>query len=516
MKKVLLVVIDALASRVIQPAMDAGRLPHLKALADAGWVDWRSISIFPSITPAATAAIVTGGYPSETGIAGAYFYDRVDENVHYYGDDFWPIMREGFGAFFEDFLVHLNRDQLRIETLYEAVERTGRKAACLNYLWFRGGQTHKVRVPWTLRLVPGVPFSKKIGGPTFLSLGDFVSSRIESTGEKLQGSGGLKHRFGFDDQTTSELLLRLVRSDVFPALTVAYFPDNDYDSHEHGPANAVETVENVDRVLGEVIAARGGIERLLEEAAVIVTGDHSQDDLVHDEDDTEIHLDEVLSNFELAATGANWDSDDQLMVCPNMRSTQIYLREAMGVRRDEVIAALLADPKVDQVMWRTSGDDAGETRYCVATRDRGRLEFWLTQDASSAMARDEYGASWSWSGDLAAVDGEVNGDGVLRFEAYPNAFERIVTGFDWEVSGDIWTTSRPGYEFRRNGTSIHRGGSHGSLHAIDSLSPLIVAGAPRPPDWRQTPRSVDVAPLCRQVLDLPVVHPLGASHVTPP
>src|SRR5688500_16974208 len=99
-KKVLLIVIDALASRVVRPAMEKGRLPNLQALVNAGWVNWNSTAIFPSITPAATAALVTGGYPIQTGIAGAHFYDHDQHRLHYYGDSIWPVLRKGFANFF--------------------------------------------------------------------------------------------------------------------------------------------------------------------------------------------------------------------------------------------------------------------------------------------------------------------------------------------------------------------------------------------------------------------------------
>ncbi|MBW3600155.1 MAG: hypothetical protein KY475_23135, partial [Planctomycetes bacterium] len=222
------------------------------------------------------------------------------------------------------------------------------------------------------------------------------------------------------------------------------------------------------------------------------------------------------SDFECVPAGGAWESDDELMVCPNMRAAQIYVRNYTPQRRDAIVSALLADPHVDQVMWRATADgDPEDNRYFVATSDRGRLEFWVEQreTAGASTAPDEYGAAWSWSGDLATVGGSLDSDGILRFEDYPNAFERIATSFDREVSGDIWTTTRPGFEFRRNATSLHDGGSHGSLHALDSQSPLIVAGFARPADWRQTPRSVDVAPLCRLILDLPKDRPLGSSHL---
>lgn len=62
------------------------------------------VTIFPSITPAATTSIVTGAYPSEHGIAGASWYDQEREEVAYYGDDFWVIARR-FGEFVRDFLI---------------------------------------------------------------------------------------------------------------------------------------------------------------------------------------------------------------------------------------------------------------------------------------------------------------------------------------------------------------------------------------------------------------------------
>jgi predicted AlkP superfamily pyrophosphatase or phosphodiesterase len=52
-----------------------------------------SVSIFPSITPAATTAIVTGAYPAENGIAGRRGTTPERREVAYYGDDFWVIRR---------------------------------------------------------------------------------------------------------------------------------------------------------------------------------------------------------------------------------------------------------------------------------------------------------------------------------------------------------------------------------------------------------------------------------------
>ena len=74
MKKTVLIVVDAFASRVLIPAMNSGRLPNLLALAEAGTLETECVPVFPSITPAATSSIITGQYPSRHDVLGAYWY----------------------------------------------------------------------------------------------------------------------------------------------------------------------------------------------------------------------------------------------------------------------------------------------------------------------------------------------------------------------------------------------------------------------------------------------------------
>src|SRR5690606_28579264 len=137
-KKVLLIVIDAASPWALKPALDAGRLPTLAALAERGSWNWSGTSIFPSITPAATTSIATGHYPIRHGIGGASWYDRDRDELHYYGDDFWLIAQEGFGQFLSDFLEELNGDRMRVPTIFQHVERAGRRATCVNFLVFKG------------------------------------------------------------------------------------------------------------------------------------------------------------------------------------------------------------------------------------------------------------------------------------------------------------------------------------------------------------------------------------------
>lgn len=70
------------------------------------------------------------------------------------------------------------------------------------------------------------------------------------------------------------------------------------------------------------------------------------------------------------------------------------------------------------------------------------------------------------------------------------------------LTGSIWVTARLGYEFQLPKTSIHAaGGSHGSLHHLDSTVPLIVSAAPDALAMLENPRTIDVMPLCMLLLN---------------
>lgn len=255
---------------------------------------------------------------------------------------------------------------------------------------------------------------------------------------------------------------------------------------------------------------------MLSEFCIIITGDHAQSEMVADEETANIKLDKILADFVIAPAGKPWQPGDQLMICPDMRAAQIYFQTITATQLEHVAALLLADPRVDQLIWPAAYSGKGEKGYYVATLDRGRLHFWPGTDGAN-VAVDYYGCPWSWVGNLETVGGELLADNTLVFHNYPNAFERIVGALDCKNSGHLWLTARPGCEFSVKETNIHAGGgSHGSLHALDSLSPLLVAGAPEGIQLPLHPRSVDIAPLCMTVLGLQPPHPMGASLVMPP
>lgn len=496
--KVLLIVVDAASPRVLCPALQTGRLRTLQRLAEAGTMHQGSVTIFPSITPAATTSIITGHYPVAHGIVGASWLDEDRDEIAYYGDDFWVIAREGFGAFVREFLIRLNGDRLKVPTLFEIVEGAGLRAACLNYLVFRGRTPHQVRMPGLLAMLPGMPHRETVMGPSMLSLGDFVEGGL--THPRVRGSRGVFHRFGMDDEATGALLCALMERGL-PDFTVAYFADNDYRSHEVGPHDALPVLDRVDAMLGEAFDQGGGLERVLEDTCVLLTSDHGHCEVLADTKRAVVRLDAVLDGVPQAQLGNGWQEHDLITICPNMRAAQIYLRRKSADLLERVVSRLLPAPGVDQVLWHPRAGGLEEDAY-VAASSRGRLTFRRVPDRPSSV-RDAHGNTWSWTGEASVLDVRTDGTRVA-FGDYPNAFERIAGALDSHYAGDIWVTAKPGCEFEVPGGEAHAGGaSHGALHALDSLSPIVAAGGPVRWSLPEHIRSVDLAALCLDRLGLP-------------
>lgn len=184
------------------------------------------------------------------------------------------------------------------------------------------------------------------------------------------------------------------------------------------------------------------------------------------------------------------------MICANLRAAALYFRRPKRAVLQEAVDRLRRAPTVDQVICPGNHLDAQENGYRVMS-DRGDLRFWRGGDV-----RDVHGNRWGYDGDLAAVGGYLH-DGCLQFEAYPNAFERLAGVLDSEDSGHVWLTAVPGHEFSVPGVRVHAGGgSHGSLHRSDSLSPFITAGVPAGVNLPAEPRLVDVATICQAILSI--------------
>jgi hypothetical protein len=100
---------------------------------------------------------------------------------------------------------------------------------------------------------------------------------------------------------------------------------------------------------------------------------------------------------------------------------------------------------------------------------------WASVDRRGARLRlrpggevtDRRGAGWE-------IDGEPD---VLDAESYPNGLARLWSALTAPHAAEILISADAGYEFTDWGGMTHcPGGSHGSLHAGDSLGPLLLCG----------------------------------------
>lgn len=494
MKRVILIVIDALTGPLLQQEIENGRYPHFQQLQAAGDLREQCTSIFPSITHAALTSIATGKYPVDHGVVGSHWYDLDGEKVVYFSGSPEMVWKKGMGNFVREFLLELNHTYLQAPTIFQQLERQGFETASINFPLYRGDVAHEVTLPTLLKWIQGLPENATLKGPRHLILGDLLPSL---QGIAVEASlSGLAHWFGFRDENTIDLLLQLADRDKFADFTLAYFPENDYRAHDSGPAEAHKHLFDLDALLGSLFEIYGGLDVFLEQFAIVIVGDHSQSETAVDEAEEAINLEEVLHEYQLAEAGQPWCEDDEIMPCPNLRASQLYLKEATPTRIKAIADQLLTEPRMDQVLYRAALTEEGDG-YVVRS-ENGRLRFWRT--AGGGRAHDRYGNAWQWEGDLEVVDGQMNED-MIHFPDYPNAFERIAGALDAATSGQIWSTAKLNHEIMVPHIKLYTGGgSHASLHREDSQPPLLTAGIPDHVTVPTHPRIVDVAGICRACL----------------
>jgi len=154
-------------------------------------------------------------------------------------------------------------------------------------------------------------------------------------------------------------------------------------------------------------------------------------------------------------------------------------RDAM---RASVAVRALAIEGVDLVLWLERDAHDAPREGVLVSPDRGELRF-----APGGSVGDLRGRRWSLEGQLGVLAGEPR-DGRLWAPNYPDALARAWAALTCPTSGDVLISAAPGYEFIDWGRQAHvGGGSHGSLHASDSLGALVLTGValerPEPAQW---------------------------------
>jgi hypothetical protein len=505
----LLIVIDGLGAASLQRAIAAGHAPHIARLVEAGAHFDEAISPFPSLTPVCLATIATGVGPDKHRVPSLGWYNRGRGRFIEYGSSFAATGVEGMWRGVQDVIVDLNHEHLseHVPTIFERVQDAGMEAASINYLVSRGRTRHTMKHDYgPVRALGRRTKVNAIYGPDHLYFGELYGSVrpfIPQLGIKrpLDWGGGVIARH-LIRQTDSQFIL-------------LYLGQHDAASHKSGPDSTQKAIAVADRAVGRCVDTLGGVEEFLDQFGIVICADHGQTHVHH-----HTALEDVFDDVALFRGSRIDDAHDRdLAIIGSNRVAMAYRthqdhRAGDGSRRragtgptDQWIARRAAEcPATDISAWF---DREHREIRVVGGPDRVDAELRIRRDpehgtptvraASTGDASDR----WHVEGDLELLD-IGRDEGTFTYGDYPDALQRLTAAIDCVNTGDVLISAAPGWEFHDIGGGSHTGGSHGSLHIVDSTAPLITAGLDHgaSTEGLHTVRLTDIAPLVSKHLAL--------------
>lgn len=475
--KLVLCVIDAMAPLMLERAIASGAAPTLKALVQRGQYVPDCVAAFPSVTPVCAASIVTGTWQDEHLVPGMNWYHRPEQRYVEYGSSFRAAQRFGLARQLTDTVYNLNGAHLAPETptVFETLDDLGVRTAGTTYLMYRGRHLHEPQRDTTLtRIAAAALMRHPVMGPRELFYADIFASQRTACRSQL-GMPGVR------DQHSGCVGAHLVEHDLFDFLLLS-LPDNDWHSHRVGPEGQLKSIALADEQLARVMAPAGGVDRFLDEHALIVMADHSQAPV-----SASVALHEELAELDVLpprTRNGRHDERPSIAVCPSQRAAMIYVlsESRRSTLRSSVVRRALAIEGVELAMWLERDEHGQPAEAALAAPGVGELRFCPGADAIDAR-----GSGWSLDGELAVLDGASIVDGRLDTPQHPDALARVWAALTCPTSGEVLLSAAPGYEFVDWGGQAHiGGGSHGSLRGEDSLGALVITGVdvPRePPQW---------------------------------
>ena len=469
-KPALLLVLDGIRPDVLRAAIRDGEAPHLGAIVERGDAVWDAVSVFPSITPAATAAIATGEAPARSGIVGHAWYDEHESRVVVYGAMTETVMASGPIRVFHNNVWRMNRDDLHAATLFETLHDRGFDGACVNFPVRRGPHTHPIRMKTVEGYLKGGRYlGPSVEGPKEYFMGDLFYSRDTGfSGRKA--NGGVLRSVGINDDYAARVGAMLLKDRAAP-FNLVYFFKGDSIAHHHGLEAQRRWLATADEYVARIFEAGGGTDRVLDEYAVMALSDHGHAPLLPKNRYVDLRI--IPGQTVSSGVKARFGNGATVVLVPNGRSALLYLRDDVGL-----------DPLVDGLVGRRGVDLAAWIDGDWATVRRPGREVRFRPGAGPA---DPFGRSWDVQGDPLALDVQAS-DGVLRYGDYPDALERLWGCLHSPRCGDVVLSAAPGYTFGEISGGYHTASDHGSLHASDSEVFVLASGVPAPH------RITDVAP----------------------
>ena len=474
----LAILVDGARPDVIARLVAAGEMPVMKrTFFDPGGFR-HATSVFPSVSGPAHLPILTGAHPGRANLPGIRWAERPG--------------RLGFLGRTRSYMAPFRQLKLArdvspdVGTLFQHVEGL----ADVN-TWFVRGCPARAR---------RTRFSKAASFLRSLASRDWYASDLQA----------------------EHAVVRAFEAG-FPS-AFAVFPAVDELGHRFGPEcpESDEAYRRFDAALGRVLDALARLGRLAR-TRVVLTSDHGQS-TTH----THFEIAELVARVYPRTLSYpklwRWlfSAQAAVMVSGNAMAN-VYLAgargwrdrpdvEAGGGRPAELLARLLVEPAVDQVIYRRVAGGTDPATYVVAGA-KGRAVVTLESPAGGEGERQvRYrveGADPFGYGPLPERMSPAQVAALTAGSDYPDAPWQICEFFRSPRAGDLIVCARVGYDLRARFEYQPHIGSHGGLHREHMLVPAAVNGA-----WTADRiRSVDLFPSILAALGKPLPGALDGAAV---
>lgn len=473
-KPVVLILIDTLMDKSLSEAIQGNRVPAMQFLLNHGQYFPNVVSSFPTMSVTIDSTLLTGVYADQHHVPGLVWYSGEENRMIFYGNGAKEALKIDQLQVFMDSIYQLNQIQLnkKIKTIHEELAEQGKDSASINAVVFRGKTKHTLKVPQSIAKSTRLPELVRITGPKWLSYAALKQLDPDNVRNTY-----LWKKYGMNDEFSAQDIAFLIKQGKLPDFTIAYFPENDTYVHRKGPSG-LKGIEKADQALQDVLNTYDSWEQALKSVTWIVMGDSGQSYVYNDRDESVVDLRPLLNRYRIAKLNQTVRNEDQIVISANERMAYIDTIDS-NVQLSDVVKLLQNEAKLDIIATKDDKNvhvTAGKSDKLFSYRPGGNYV-------------DEYGQSWTISGDPHLMNISITKNRI-KYGKYPDALARLYGAMHSHEGRYVVVTVQPGYELVGESSPTHvGGGSHGSLHELDSLVPLIVSGTNTRPE---TLRIVDI------------------------
>ncbi|SFI79286.1 alkaline phosphatase family protein [Thermoflavimicrobium dichotomicum] len=462
-RPIIMIIIDSLMDQPLQKAIRSGQAPALQFLLENGHYSPKMVTSFPTMSVCIDSTLLTGAFPNQHQIFGLSYFHQKRKRMVNFGTGPRESFAFGLKRVFKDSLEHLNQHFLskEVKTIHEELDEP---TASINGLIYRGKTKHILRPPLLATLSGILPFKIPTQGPAIFSYGSLAKIDPDSYYDQLI------LRCGFNSRFARMELVSLIKNQRLPVFTFAYLSDNDEIVHRKGPSTT-KGIRKVDKELAKILDAFPSWEEALKQVTWIIIGDSGQTAMTSDRSQMYVDLRQLLQRYTIMPLKRSQPlPEDQLVLCVNERMAYVYIMDRQ-ITKQELVHTLKQEKRLDIIAWKEDS-----WIHVESGQQNGRLSYRAGGDHE-----DIYQQSWTLRGDPALLDIRVSGQKRIEYGDYPDVLARL-NGVMEAADDVIVLTVLPGYEMIAESSPKHKGACHGSLHAADSLVPMIVCGPKEKPE----------------------------------